>query len=45
MSEFFKSRQRDLDSRDFVIADSTPKVQPKQTDLSHLRPDKKIRGD
>lgn len=40
-----KDRQANLESHDTVIGAPTPREEPKQLDLSHLRPDKRIRGD
>lgn len=44
-SEWFSKLQENLENHDVVIAESTPKTAPKVADLSHLRPDKRIRGD
>ena len=40
-----KDRQANLESHGTVIGAPTPREDPKPVDLSHLRPDKKIRGD
>jgi len=42
---YMKDRQTNLESHDIVIGAPASQEPPKQTDLSHLRPDKRIRGD
>ena len=44
-SNWFKERKANLDKHDGVVEDTPPKEPAKQMDLSHLRPNKRIRGD
>ena len=42
---YMKDRQANLESHDTVIGTVASQEPSKQLDLSHLRPDKHIRGD